>query len=249
MSLARIDYRSEALGRDTSMDVVIPDTPGPWPILFLLHGLTGAYSSWLRNHQVERLVGARPVLVVMPDAGRSFYCNEPWESGIRYEDHIWQDTLAFCERTFPVLPSRTHRAVVGLSMGGYGALLMGLRHPDLFCAAGSVSGSTYFSHEPTERHAHDDVGRLARALPDDNDVFLLAEQRAACGETPALRISCGTEDFLWGTNLAFHRHLSALGTEHTWVAHPGQHDHGTWDIQVPAAVDFCFKHILPVETR
>ena len=120
--------------------------------------------------------------------------NEPWEGGVRYEDAIWQDALGYVERVFPTLRRRESRAVMGLSMGGYGALLLGLRHPDLFGACASISGSTYFSHEPVPHHAHDDVGRLGAALPDDNDVFVLAERLAAARMSLAIRQSCGTED-------------------------------------------------------
>jgi len=148
------------------------------------------------------------------------------------------------ERVFPTLQRRESRAVLGLSMGGYGALLLGLRHPDLFGACASVSGSTYFSHEPSDRHAHDDVGRLAAALPDDNDVFVLAERLAASEQPLAIRQSCGTEDFLWTTNLAWHEHLLRLGVAHDWVAHPGQHDDDTWDAQAPAAARFCLDYLF-----
>jgi len=132
---------------------------------------------------------------------------------------------------------------MGLSMGGYGSLLLALRHPDLFGACASISGSTYFSHEPSERHVGDDIARLGAALPDDNDVFVLAERLAASHTPLAIRQSCGTEDFLFATNLAWHEHLTQLGVPHQWVTHPGAHDDATWDAQVPAAARFCLDYL------
>lgn len=243
MSLCTVSYFSPALGRATQMQVIVPEGPGPWPVLFLLHGLTGNYESMVRSHQVERIFEGQQALVVIPDGGRSFYANEPWEGGIRFEDAIWQDALGYVERVFPTRQRRESRAVLGLSMGGYGALLLGLRHADIFGACASVSGSTYFSHASSERHAHDDVGRLAAALPDDSDVFVLAERLAANHTPLAIRQSCGAEDYLFTTNLAWHEHLTRLGVTHEWVTHPGQHDHGTWDTQVPAAARFCLYYM------
>lgn len=244
MSLCTISYHSPALGREAEMQVIVPESPGPWPVLLLLHGLTGSFASFVRHHQAARLFRDEPVLVVIPDGGRSFYANEPWEGGVRYEDAIWQDALGYVERVYPTLQRRESRAVMGLSMGGYGALLLGLRHLDLFGACASISGSTYFSHEPVPHHAHDDVGRLGAALPDDNDLFVLAERLAAARVPLAIRQSCGAEDRLWTTNLAWHEHLLRLGVAHDWVAHPGEHDDGTWDAQVPLAARFCLNYLL-----
>ncbi|MBC7238982.1 MAG: esterase family protein, partial [Chloroflexi bacterium] len=67
---------------------------------------------------------------------------------------------------------------------------------------------------------------------------------AEAGKPLAIRQSCGTEDFLYATNLAFHRHLKALGIAHEWVEHPGAHDQATWDVQLPLALDFVLQRLL-----
>lgn len=245
MSLITIHFRSQSIGRETEMNLLMPDAgEGPFPVLLLLHGLGGAYDSYVRSNNIENLLRGRPILAVMPDGGRSFYANDVRPGGMRYEDHILQDVLGYVERTFPARRDRLGRAVVGISMGGYGAFLLALRHPDLFGAAVSISGSTYFAHEPSERHKEDDVGYLAAALPREaNDLFCLAERYAHSGPPLAIRQSCGREDFLYETNLAFHRHLEALGIAHTWVEHAGAHDQTTWDAQLPLAIEFVCQHL------
>ncbi len=246
MSLITVHFRSQGIGRETAMNLLVPDEgAGPFPVLLLLHGLGGAYDSYIRSNNIENLLRNRPILAVMPDGGRSFYANDVRPGGMRYEDHIVQDVLGYVERVFPARRDRAGRAVVGISMGGYGALLMALRHSDLFCAAASISGSTYFAHEPSERHREDDVGYLAAALPREaNDLFYLAERHAHAGPPLAIRQSCGTEDFLYATNLAFHRHLEALSVPHEWVEHPGAHDQATWDAQLPLALEFVLRRLL-----
>ncbi len=246
MSLCTVHFRSTGLGCDTNMNVVVPDTgDGPFPVILLLHGLSGSYNAYSRMLHIEELLYNKPAIAVMPDGGRTFYANDVRPGGLHGEDHIIQDVLGYVKRVFPARRERAGRAVIGLSMGGYGALLLGLRHSDLFSVACSLSGSTYFGHEPSERHKDDDVGYLNAALPrESNDLFRLAEQRTRNGQPLAMRQSCGTEDFLYGTNLAFHRHLEQLGIAHEWAPHPGQHDQQTWMSQLPLALDFTLERLI-----
>lgn len=245
MSLCTIHFRSAGLGCDTNMNVIVPDVgTGPFPVVVLLHGLSGSYNSYSRMLRIEELLYNKPVIAVMPDGGRTFYANDVRPGGLRGEEHIVQDVLGYVERVFPVRKERAGRAVIGLSMGGYGALLLGLRHANTFSVACSLSGSTYFAHEPSERHQDDDIGYLNAALPHEaNDLFCLAAAHARSGPEVAIRQSCGTEDFLWATNLAFHQHLTQLGIAHEWAPHPGQHDQLTWTTQLPLALDFALTRL------
>jgi putative tributyrin esterase len=244
MGLHTVNWRSNTIGKNTVMHVLVPDGPPPYPTIYLLHGLTGDSFVWTRFHNLERLMEGRRALVVMPDADRSFYANDPRPGGLPYEDYVSSEIRTYVERVLPAIPARGARACVGLSMGGYGALLMALRHPDLFCAAASISGSTYYGHDMTGRHENDDVGALGRALPPDtNDLFLLAERHARGGSALAFRLSCGTEDHLHDTNLAFHEHLARAGVSHEWVEHEGAHDHGTWDSQLPLALAWALESV------
>ncbi len=244
MGLHIIHWRSNVIQKNTVMNVLVPEGDPPFATIYLLHGLTGDASVWARFHNLERMMEGRPVVVVMPDADRSFYANDPRPGGLQYEDYISEEIRTYVERVFPVRRERDARACVGLSMGGYGALLLSLKHPDLFCASASISGSTYYGHDMTGRHETDDVGALGRALDREaNDVFFLTEHPALGSPSVALRLSCGTEDHLHDTNLAFHDHLVQLGIAHEWVEHAGAHDHGTWDVQVPLAVEWVMEQM------
>jgi S-formylglutathione hydrolase FrmB len=119
-----------------------------------------------------------------------------------------------------------------------------------------MSGATYFAHERSERHTDDDVFYLAQALPRErNDLFVLAEGLARTGspsasqgsppaaQAPAIRQSCGREDSLLGTNMAFHRHLEGLALAHEWVEHPGGHDQPTFDAQLPLALAWALVRL------
>jgi putative tributyrin esterase len=133
MSFCELHFCSQSLDMQGAMNVLLPDSvEGPFPVLYLLHGLGDDHTIWLRRTSIERYVADLPLIVVMPDAKRSFYCNAVEE---RYEDHITVDVVGTIDRTFKTIRSPKGRAIAGLSMGGYGAVMLALRHPELFSVA------------------------------------------------------------------------------------------------------------------
>jgi len=113
-----------------------------YPVLYLLHGLTSNYLAW-DLLGAGRAASAYPLIVVMPDAGNSWYVN--WaqsEDGQKnnWEDFIIDELIPHVDSKYKTIAAREGRAINGLSMGGYGAIMLGLRHPDLFCSIGSHSG-------------------------------------------------------------------------------------------------------------
>lgn len=113
-------------------------------------------------------------------------------------------------------------------MGGYGSMLLGLKHPDMFCSVGAHSSAFSAPASPERWEAFGPPGSEARR---ENDLFLLAEQadRAAL---PALFFDCGVDDFLIQHNRDFHSHLESLGAPHHYAEHPGAHDWEYWDLHI-----------------
>lgn len=149
-SIQDFHYASAALGRDQVAQVYIPDgsaPPGGWPVLYLLHGLDGASTDWqtlgriqvtmdreIAEHQI------RPFVVVMPPGNNSWYVNSADVNGPgNYETATAHDLPAAIENAFPVGEDRVHRAIAGLSMGGFGALRFGLLEPDRYVAIAAMS--------------------------------------------------------------------------------------------------------------
>lgn len=77
----------------------------------------------------------------MPEGSSSYYTNAVDPPQDRYEDYIVNDLILDVERRFPVAPGRSNRAIVGISMGGFGAVKLALRHPDLFSFVGGISSA------------------------------------------------------------------------------------------------------------
>lgn len=242
MPLCTIHFKAASIQKAAAANVLLPEGKGPFPVLYLLHGLSDDYTIWQRRTSIERHAEGLPLIVVMPDGHRSWYCNDPRPGGSAYEDHIVCDVVDLVDRTFPTAAARGHRAVAGLSMGGYGALMLAMRHSDLFCAAASHSGAVGIFHERREEHA--DVQEAVAHLPKDRyDTYVLAERLSRSGGDLAIRMDCGREDFLLEANRAFHGHLDRLGIAHEYAEHPGGHDWGYWDRHISETLAFVLARM------
>jgi putative tributyrin esterase len=152
-----VEFEAKSVGRTMKYNVVLPESyensKGSYPVLYLLHGYSGNYTNWAR-HKAPEYARAYDLIVVMPDAGNSWYAN--WarsdeDQKNNWEDVIIKDLIGHVDSTYRTIASRDGRAINGLSMGGYGALMLGLKHPDLFCAIGSHSGAIGYARSIGER--------------------------------------------------------------------------------------------------
>jgi len=153
-----VEFHSPAVDRTMKYNIVLPpdyeSSDERYPVLYLLHGMGQNYTTWSRlgapfyAREIGRLI------VVMPDGGNSWYVN--WaESGEGqkndWEDHVVRDVVGHVDANYRTIARREGRAIAGLSMGGYGALTMGLRNSEMFVSIGSTSGALQFARSLTER--------------------------------------------------------------------------------------------------
>lgn len=149
-SLRPFRYDSAALGKPQTALIYLPAGEAPdegWPVLYLLHGLHGTAQDWntLGNivPTLDRLIAAkriRPLVVVMPEGSQSWYVDSAEVGGPgNYATAIGHDLPEAIEDAFPVGGDRQHRAIAGVSMGGYGALRLGLSAPERYAAVATLS--------------------------------------------------------------------------------------------------------------
>lgn len=250
MAVGQIQFGAgHALNKMTAATVIWPEgRPGPFPVFYLLHGLSDDHTAWVRRTSVERYVDGLPLIVVMPDGGRGFYTDAKSKPNAAHETAIVRDLVSFVDRNFRTIPGREGRVVGGLSMGGYGALKLALKYPGLFRAAASHSGAVGFASRRYRATVEWDREWLPVVGPDprgsDDDLFALAK-RIHRDRLPALRIDCGRDDFLIEDNRRFHRHLARLKIPHAYVENPGAHTWDYWDREVRAALAF-FRPLLGI---
>ncbi len=246
MAFATINYPSRSLQKASSFNIVFPDDPKiprPWAAFYLLHGLSDDHTIWMRRTSIERYVEGLPMVVVMPDGGRGWYTNAV--EGLAYEDDLIKDVVRLVDATFPVKAERSGRAIGGLSMGGYGAIKVGLKHHEMFASVNSHSGAPAFAHaSPPGGRPSPEFERIFGKTPvgGPEDPFAIVE-KVDHGRLPAIRIDCGTSDFLLDQNRAFHKHLESLHVAHEYQEFPGSHDWSYWDQHVREAIAFHVRNL------
>ena len=255
MALIHCNFFSEVLGISTSMYVILPQTTntqigmenktlrGKHPTLYLLHGLSDDHSIWLRRTSIERYVAPLGLAVVMPAVNRSFYTDMAY--GHRYWTFISEELPALARSFFPLSESREDNFVAGLSMGGYGAFKLGLRCPDKFCAAASLSGAldmdnAELNHMEEFQHIFGDIKKIRGS---ENDLFYLAEKTSGAeGPKPKLYQCCGTEDFLYKDNTKFRDFMKKLPFDYVYEEESGVHEWGYWDKKIQKVLNW-----LPIQ--
>ncbi len=152
-----VSFKSDSVGRTMKYNLVLPakyeQGTERYPVLYLLHGLTSNYTAWALMKVPEYALSMN-VIVIMPDVGNSWYVN--WaksDEGRKnnWEDAIIKDLISHVDSTYRTIAKREGRAINGLSMGGYGGMMLGLKHPDMFCSIGSHSGALAFAKSYGER--------------------------------------------------------------------------------------------------
>jgi len=245
MALIHCNFYSSVLDLSSSMDVIIPEpVRSPegkiledkklFPVLYLLHGLSDDHTIWQRRTSIERYVRDLNLAVVMPAVERSFYTD--MARGPKFWTYISEEVPAMARALFPISGARKDNYVAGLSMGGYGALKLGLTCPERFAAAASLSGALDVSQivkgsgRAWKSEMRSIFGDLKKVVGSQNDLFALAENvaRSKWKKIP-LYTWCGTEDFLIESNRRFKALAKTLGLNLTYEEEPGIHEWSYWD--------------------
>ena len=233
--------QSTTLGRPIKYRVLLPESYAAsarrFPVLYLLHGLDGHYDDWSTRTQLADAARTLPLIVVMPEGGDSWYTNAADGSG-RFEDYITTDLVQDVETKYRTIRARYGRVIAGLSMGGYGAVKIALKHPGVFAAAGSLSGAfdaadpvfatTFPSHTAEMGRIFGPPGSEIRA---ENDVFAIA-QRASGANLPAIYIDCGESDRFLASNRRLAEIIQKRGFVYEYHETPGAHSWDYWNRRV-----------------
>jgi len=244
---------SAILGRDIAYAVYLPPdytaSTRRYPVVYLLHGYTDDESGWVQFGEVgsaadlaiaERAIP--PMIIVMPDGGVSFYINDA-AGQARYEDMFVEELVPFIDQTYRTRSKREFRGLAGLSMGGWGTLVLALRHTDLF-AAGAAFSAAVWSDEDVTGMKQENWDRLlgplfgaqglagrARLTPHFRATSPLALAASLPEDTlkkVRLYIDCGDDDFLIAGNCALHLLLAGRKIPHEFRVRDGGHAWTYW---------------------
>ncbi len=240
-----VTFHSASLARDMKYRVILPaDYPTSsrrYPVLYLLHGLTGHYQDWESRTHLDEDVANLPLIVAMPEGDDSWYANSASQPQEKWEDYIVKDFIAEIDSRYRTIQARQGRAIAGLSMGGYGALKFAMKYPAMFIFAASFSGVQNIARDPQldigfgpkyQQQIADIFGPGGAPSRAANDVFELARQRFP-SSLPFLFVSCGADDRYLSSNRELVAVLQQQKIPYEYRESPGGHSWKYWDEQLP----------------
>ncbi len=241
VATVRCDFFSQALGHGTSITVLLPDQPSKdrsdegSPVLYLLHGLGDDSTAALRMTSIARYVEDLDLTVVMPQTDRSFAVDEAY--GGAYWTFLSQELPEVVQRHFRASGRREDTFAVGISMGGYGAVKLGLLQPERFAAVASLSGAVdLVGVIPRRAEREKDWQRIfggRDVAGTDDDLLALLERGQDPESLPAIYVCCGVQEELHGDNMRFVETAIRHDVQVTTDFGDGAHTFAYWDAQLP----------------
>ena len=271
MALFTLNFESQYLCNNIEVSVIMPDRPRSvdakdfyssgkrYKVLWLLHGTFGDHTDWLRHTNIELYACERDVIVVMPSALNSDYCNWPnFGMGFDMESHLIEELMPMIQNWFPASDKREDNFIAGLSMGGMGTGHYAAWYPEKFGGAAMLSGCPSNLHgkenfiDPNsplgkavrasvrEMNQINSVGGPEKLLTSKRNDWDRFGELAHSGKLPKLYAACGTNDFLYeGIYQAFKRYAQEIGLEITFEEIEGYtHEWRFWDLAIQKAMDF-----------
>ena len=259
-----VQFESRLVGAPLPYNVILPagykrgaSKSKRYPVLYLLHGLGGSAGDWVsgRAHLAD-YAAQSPFIVVVPEGKDAWYTDGATVPNDKFESYFVEELIPDVDRRFRTVAAREGRMIAGLSMGGYGSLKFGLKHPELFAFAGSMSGAlpaaSWLPDEKLLAFVRPSIARVYGPAdqPDNetrraNDIYRIARELTPekIKTLPFLYLDCGTEDFLIGFNRDFSALLLEKKVPHEFRELPGGHTWPYWDRQVQEILRLAARHL------
>ncbi len=261
---ASLNFYSKLSGENLKYSVYLP--PGysqsdkHFPVFYLLHGIGGNEISWLRDYAVHRKADSlivkgevHPFIIVMPDGRRSYYINDQNQQ-FPYENIFISEFIAFIDSTYKTIANRQGRVVGGFSMGGFGALVHGMKHPDIFSGAVALSAAvrtdSMVYHEKPAKYSQylsavfgDSIrqyNRLTRHWIENNPLYIVRNNPDTL-KSIQWYLSCGLSDYLLPGNEALHDLFARYKIPHEFHLQCGGHERAYWERAIVPALLFSSR--------
>lgn len=252
---------SKLMQRGIPYRVILPEnydsSQKSYPVVYLLHGLFGSCDNWLDLTKITDYLTDKELIVVLVEGENGWYTDNSTVTGNKFESYIIKELIPEIENSLRVIAKRESRAIVGLSMGGYGAFKFSLKNPDLFVFAGSMSGAFVAPNRNSDVSKADweilnpsilevfgeenSPGRL------ENDLFLILEKTLTeeISKLPYFYLDCGLEDGFIEINRKFAEALKEKKIPFEFHEVDGDHDWDYWDKQLQKILRIVEKRLSP----
>lgn len=256
MALVQVDFLSESLMRTVTISAIIPfdkdtrEDKQPFKTLYLLHGMMGNHRDWVNGTRIQRWAEEKNLAIIMPSGENYFYVDSK-ASGERFGEFIGKELPKKMARLFHLSSKREDNFIGGLSMGGYGALVNGLKYNETFSKIGALSSGLLVDKivdDTTDYWVTDIFGPsyLSTVFGDLNELkgsdkdyeALILKLKEEEANIPDIYLCCGTEDTWLEANKQYANFLKEQGISHTYEEGPGGHDWDFWDTYIKRIIDW-----------
>ena len=261
--MEHLTLKSKVLNKDVNYTIYLPpdyeSSKRSYPVVYLLHGYTDNDTGWLQFGEVNRYADKAiasgeipPMIIAMPDGGVSWYINS-FDGAVKYEDFFVTEFIPFIDATYRTRPTKEYRGISGLSMGGFGAMLHALKHPELFAACAALSSGVNTDEEiinmPDEnydrvfKNLYAKIGtkgkdRLTEAWYQNSVISLFQKKPAEEIKKVRWYLDCGDDDFLYKGNSTLHIVLRDQKIPHEFRIRDGAHTWEYWRNGITDALKF-----------
>lgn len=233
-------FHSDTLNKDFPLLVFMPDdyktAPKEWPVVYMLHGSNGApftedgiREMYNPKTGFKEAANHYKVIIVCPLVGNKSYLNSPVNKEDKYASLIAYELVKFTESKFKVIKNRENRILAGFSMGGYGAVSLLCRYPDIFSVALSRGGALDSKTMIDENHWDDGLNKSALGsywdFPQNHHLnsCLNLLNRVKERKDVSFVIEVGREDFLYKPNKKIEAKLKELNLPYIYAEYPAGH--------------------------
>ena len=213
--------------------------------VYLLHGYEGWYSNWiLRVPELKNYADEFGILIVCPDGDNaSWYFDSPVNTTMKYETYISTEVPHYIDSAYRTIADKDHRAITGLSMGGHGALFIAWRHPEIFAAAGSMSGGVDLNESKNKFEIVKVLGDTLQYANNWKNYSVINLVETKLTDSLSIVIDDGIDDIFIAGNRKLHQKLLALNIAHEYIERPGNHSWDYWKYAVHYQL-FFFKNFF-----
>lgn len=268
MAFVHFNFESQYLFNNEAVSIILPNRPYDtdakdfygsgkrYKVLWLLHGTFGDHTDWMRHTRIELYACERDLMVVMPSAMNSDYVN--WDGfgmGYKMWDFFTEELMPAVYNWFPASDLREDNYIAGLSMGGFGAVALGLGHPEKFSAIASLSGPPVHYADAKNRgglyvpgvctaerikNQVENAGGWDAYLKSPANIWDKIIQQYQSGNLPRLYLTCGTKDFFWEHYRDFKSYALSHGMDGIAFEEVEGYGHEWrfWDIAIEHALAF-----------